>query len=578
MSASALGFVVVCTLRNRVARQLARLRQPRYAVAMLVGVAFFWMIYFQPSDRRGASAASPTMSASMLTLFAAGLGATVLFWWLRGGVASALAFQPAEVQFLFTAPLGRRALIAYRIARSQLLILFNALIWMVLLRQWGVSLSAPLRFFAVWALLTTLSLHRLGTALVQVEPLTPWRRTARLVARGVAIVIAVTFVAGLVPVLRAIPTMESGAARTLMDAVSVPPSSWALAPFALLMAPMSASGAMEWGVAFAPVLALIAVHLAWVLSMNVRFEEAAATASTELAQRIAAIRGRRGLSGAAAPTATAKSARRRIPLRPTGNPMFALVWKNTMALIRGGGGATILRLAAFAVAALFVVPAIMQGTSGVDTEASTVIGWMPMIMMIAVSFFVGPRMLRNDLRHDLPSLSLLKTYPLSGSQVVLAELLSPTIALTAFQLVLIVAASVALPAEARETLSGTMLVAALLVTPIVLVAVNATNLVIQNGVTLAFPGWVRLGMDTGGLEAMGQNLLVMIATMVALMVALIVPVIAGGVVFVSMQSTYGSLTVVVAILAGAVTMLVQVWGLLIGLGRVFERTEPSGLL
>ena len=578
MSASALGFVVVRTLRNRVARQFARLRQPRYAVAMLVGVAFFWMVYLQPSDARNAAAAPPTMSGAVRTLFAAGLGATILFWWLRGGVASALAFQPAEVQFLFTAPLSRRALIAYRVARSQLMILFNALIWMVLLRQWGSPLSPPLRFLAVWALFTALSLHRLGAALVQVEPITGGRRTVRLAARAMSIALAVTFVAGLVPALRAIPSMEGGTAHTLLAAVTVPPSSWALAPFALLMAPISASGTAAWRVAFASVLAVIVVHLAWVLSTNVRFEEAAATASTELAQRIAAIRARRSVSGATAPAATAKSVRHRIPLRPTGNPMIALVWKNTMALIRGGGGATILRLAALAVAAMFVVPAIMQGGAGADVESSTVIGWMPMIMMLAVSFLVGPRMLRNDLRHDLPSLTLLKTYPLSGAQVVLAELLSPVIALTAFQLVLIVAASMALPAEARQMLPGTQLVASLLVTPFVLVAVNATNLVIQNGVALAFPSWVRLGMDTGGLEAMGQNLLVMVATMLALMVSIIVPAIVGGLVFVGMQSTYGAFTVVVAILAGAVTMLVQVWGLVMGLGRVFERTEPSGLI
>jgi len=53
---------------------------------------------------------------------------------------------------------------------------------------------------------------------------------------------------------------------------------------------------------------------------------------------------------------------------------------------------------------------------------------------------LGPLAVRNDLRQDLAYLPVLRTFPLPGHRVVLAEVLSPTLALSAVQLALILTA------------------------------------------------------------------------------------------------------------------------------------------
>src|SRR4030095_8240768 len=86
--------------------------------------------------------------------------------WTFGSERRALAFSPAEVTFLFPAPLTRRALIHYKIARLQLLIVLNVAIWPLLLsRQTGVA--GWRRAVALWVLLSTIALHRTGAALVR---------------------------------------------------------------------------------------------------------------------------------------------------------------------------------------------------------------------------------------------------------------------------------------------------------------------------------------------------------------------------------------------------------------------------
>ena len=80
----------------------------------------------------------------------------------------ALAFQPAEVQFLFAAPLSRRALLCYKIARGQLPLFVSALIWVVLMQRWGLTLAAPMRFATAVMALT--SSRRLVTPVASRSP------------------------------------------------------------------------------------------------------------------------------------------------------------------------------------------------------------------------------------------------------------------------------------------------------------------------------------------------------------------------------------------------------------------------
>ena len=128
-----LWYLISRTTVNRLIRQLKRVRSPRYAVAMLVGVLFVssWLWNTGSAGRMpgGADPLGPMRAVYGAVPFLLLLG--TMYVWFSRDTLLVLAFQPAEVQLLFPAPMSRRVLLAYRVARLQLLVLPNAIFWMV---------------------------------------------------------------------------------------------------------------------------------------------------------------------------------------------------------------------------------------------------------------------------------------------------------------------------------------------------------------------------------------------------------------------------------------------------------------
>jgi len=290
----AFAFLVVRSVRNRVVRQAGRVRNPRYALAIVFGLAYIWFAFLHgPVRHPGMPDVRHTINAALGSMLAIALALTVLLYWLGIGVNGALAFQPAEVGLLFPAPVSRHALIAYKVVRNQLLLGFSCLIWMVLIRNWGVSLNAPMRYATAWGALSVLSLHRLGAALMQV-PTTRGARWSVWLPRLLAGAAIAALGLGIGRAATGFSHLEfTDAMHGIGVALQSPPASWALAPFRIVLAPLSASTPAAWASSFAIVVAIVAAHMVWVVAMDIPFEEVAATASAAMAQRRAAFRERR---------------------------------------------------------------------------------------------------------------------------------------------------------------------------------------------------------------------------------------------------------------------------------------------
>ena len=567
---NALAFLIARTVRNRFVAQFKRVKTPRYAVGLLIGIGYIWLVFL----RRGAVGVASgnvgnPVGSTLSTVAGFGLTVVIIFWWLRGGVQGSLAFQPAEVQFLFTAPVTRRALLTYKIVRSQLLIIINAVIWAFLIRRWGVSLPGPERFATAWGFFTVLSLHRLGTALVQLPPLRGPRKAVLIAAKLLAVAAIVAIAMGAIPVLRQWGSIDfSDGFAVFKRTLDLPPQRYILLPMHLVIAPLMASAFEQWVRAFAVVVGIVALHLAWVLSMRVPFEEAATAASAEMAKRIAAFKDRR--AGGSAAIVTVKVKRDWLPLAPLGRPTIAIIWKNTLALTRAGS----LQSAVVLVVLLAVITRVISATSHGAADAELA---LPYLILAAFALVMGPRAVRNDLRQDLPNLPLLKTYPLSGADLVLAEMASPTLVLAIFQGLMLVVAYFVLPAAVRAKFDATTTIVAFVLVPLGLLAVNAVSIGIQNGAAVLFPGWVRLGPDAGGLEAMGQNLLLTFGSMLALVIALIVPVgVTVGAAFLG-GPAHGAPAFAVAGVIAIAVLVGEIWWLVGALGRVFEKMDPAAL-
>src|SRR5690606_14651757 len=84
-------------------------------------------------------------------------------------------------QFLFPAPVSRRALIHAKLVRTQFAILLNTLIFTILFRGGGGSGEGWRRGIALWIGFSVVALHRLGASIVRANAIehgrTGWRRS-----------------------------------------------------------------------------------------------------------------------------------------------------------------------------------------------------------------------------------------------------------------------------------------------------------------------------------------------------------------------------------------------------------------
>ena len=453
-------FLVGTTLRNRLFQRLRRLRHPRYLIGFLIGIAYIWGVFLRPYP---ASVAGPPGRSGLalgdLPLRLASLGLTLFVarWWLFESGTPVLAFAPSEVQFLFPAPLRRRDLLTYKLVTAQMQLLISAAVVAIFSARWDQSMPMALRLVAAWVLLMTLYLHHLGASLVRVGITQTRPGTKRPLLAVAVVVVGATIL--LVGLARAWPTM-SGAAdlRGGLAAAGVVLHGAALAtvlwPFRAALAPMFASAPAAWARAVAFAVPLLVAHYVWVLRMNVPFEEAAADASAALAHRIRVMR-QRMLGGTGVEPRNGPVTRRRaawFALPSSGQPSVAIVWKNIVALQRRGWRS--IWPAAVFIVAMGVASSTGHG-SWTDSAAVAVAAgaaWLAWALAI-----LGPMTFQNDLRQDVAYLAVLRTYPLSGVRIVVAEVASSVIPLLVAQLGLITFACIVCPRpgdRARSTIRG----------------------------------------------------------------------------------------------------------------------------
>ena len=101
-------------------------------VGFLLGAAYFAMIFTRPGGRSGRAPASLKLPAEggdlLLLAGAAALAVVALLLWLFRKGQPSLGLSETEIQFLFPAPVSRRALLHYALLKAQLPVLFSALI------------------------------------------------------------------------------------------------------------------------------------------------------------------------------------------------------------------------------------------------------------------------------------------------------------------------------------------------------------------------------------------------------------------------------------------------------------------
>jgi hypothetical protein len=173
------------------------------------------------------------------------------------------------------------------------------------------------------------------------------------------------------------------------------------------------------------------------------------------------------------------------------------------------------------------------------------------------------------------NITALKLLPLNGRTIVAAEVLSVVVPLALLQYALVAVSALSMlfiadpPFGVAET--ATLLAGAL---PAIVVF-NAAFVTIQNAAPVLFPAWTKLGaLTSGGMEAMGQMMIVVALVLLLLAIMLLVPGgVAAGIIF--SGRSHLSAAVIVGLTGGTILLGAEVAVLVTILGRVLQRTEPS---
>jgi hypothetical protein len=569
---SPLVYLTLCSMRNRASVRLRRLREPRYLLGSVVGIAYFALVFYRPSSRRPRSGAAAGVLDQMAhSQTAVPIAAVVLLvllalaWLWPSSRRPALAFTRADVQWLFTAPIERWRLVRYKVLRSQLGAFFGSAVVTLFMRP--ATLPQAWTFLLGFALITAvINLHLTGISLTRVREGIADRGVVSRWLPGAIVAAAVAIVAGdVVMRWQAIAAAAAGD-DDVMSAIgrllSSGPSGVVLWPLAMLARLPLSRSPLDFATALPWTMVVIGLNYVWVLRTDAPFEEG----SAELSEKLARVR-KEGAKALRAPRPVVATP---FPLAPRGALETAILWKNLISMGRFLSWTTFVRFVP-----AVIVPVVLLARGGGGGPRADVLAFAS-LMVVTITVWLGPQITRADLRQDLSNLAVLRTWPLRGATLVRGEVLAPALVLVAVAWTALLAATIfSTYGSARMQIDNpwSYLIASMAIAP----GVILIQLLVQNALAVTFPSWVTIGPARGGIDVMGQRMLLMVGSILALLVAALPAAIVGGILFVALRWLTGGAPIVLPGLAAAAVLLGEA---LVGselVGAIFDRTDVTAL-
>ncbi len=577
---SALVFLLTRSTWNAVLARLRRLKNPKYLLGTIVGGFYFYSVFYRQAFASRATRALGGRSSAadwnlppelVLDLASLLLLLVVLFGaWIFPASRAALAFTEAEMAFLLPGPVSRSTLIRFKLLKSQLGLLFLALLFGFLRgRMLHDGSAAWIHVLGWWLLLSLLQMHRLGASFALTRLYERGLSTTKRRLLGLAVVAVI--LAGLAawhaalppaPELRALTT-AGVLFRYLGEFVQSGPAPWLLWPFKLMLRPSFALDALGFAAAVGPALLVLAAHYFWVTRSDVAFEEA----SIALSQRRAALQQavREGRKRIKPPATDAREPL--FALAPMGWVPLAFVWKHFLQM---GGRRALRRTAWIVLAVLGIATALTHSRyASVASPILSTIGTMG----LWVSLIIFAALAAQSVQREMGAAEVIKTYPVPGFQFVLGHLLGPALHATALQWVaLSLCVSDVGRILANYKMGG---LAAIFVGALFLPALNLLLSLVPTAAPLLFPGWFRPG-EGASFEATGLRVVSFFGQLLFVLLALFPVVLAASAVgFVAYTFTGISLAAISSISIAGIMVTVEAWVGVQLLGKIVDRYDPT---
>jgi hypothetical protein len=401
-------------------------------------------------------------------------------------------FTPAEVSFLFPGPFGRRGLLLYKVLSMLLIGLPTAAVMVLFIgvyASWLLAAFIGVVLVFVFIELFSMAINLLGAAL-----------GARLFSRARKALAVVVGVAALA-VVRIIMAPYAHEVRDRFSVLVASPT-WQVASTPLRCF-FDAFLARTWGELAGPTAVGLLVNvllLGVVLRLDANYLEASAATSARVYARLQRLK-RGGLAGDGA--GGGALLRFSLPAFPYWGGIGPTLWRQSTTALRGLGRL----LVVLAIVSVLMLVPLTSGDSGADPglKLATILLWLTIFLTTLVPF---------DFRGDIDRIALLKTLPLPAWRLAVGQLLTPTLLLSAIQWAFLALMVPLVPDSGEWTISPLML--AVFVLPL-----NFLQFALDNLLFLLFPSRL-VASSPGDFQALGRNVLFMLAK-VAILILVSLP-------------------------------------------------------
>lgn len=531
----ALFRLVIQSFVGRIRRSLRLAKQPKYLFGALVGFAYFGSLFFRhiPFNQGPNSfeRAGDDLFFGVQVMAAIAMAVYLSFAWAFLPKRPSFSLREPELNLLMTGPLSRRQVLQYVVFKSIPGILLSVIVLSVFISR-GSPLDKAVQGVGMFALFWLWDLHSKAKSLwrLRLDELPPWKaRFRRSVMFGFLAVFWVVTVLALVELGKVayeiISQLEAfneealgGIVRGIRERYEESYLRYLLAPLVWLTGPyfLREGSVLSWSWLY--IFGVVAAHYLWVVTSKTRFEELLLER-----ERVRAMSGPGKRSARFLRLKENHRVKQPFRLLSQGRREVAVFFKHLVLITRRSW--LFFFLIWLAVVLFCVALQVILGSPKGLRVTMFVIG----IVAITVFPSFGAMMWGNGFRKDLRYIETLRTWPLTGRQMVRGQIMAPYLQTCA---AILLGIGICLGAElgvilanllgrsmatsiipddllAHAALPSLVVMLGLIATVIpITLSVAAVSSVLEATSVLLFPGWVLASeKGRGDIASMGQKIL-----------------------------------------------------------------------
>jgi hypothetical protein len=441
--------------RLRGGRGVATLIGTLFLIALLVGPQVMRYVTLRDVEQIGAMAADARLFGPPAILL------LVLLTSASGG----FLFKPAEIQFLFPAPVGRRELLIYN-ALSKLRVQVLSGLWLSIF----TLPYAPLWYGAVMATCLTLAFWQLAAQNIGLLLATIEQRLGSRARKAIMLAVAGLLLAGIAVAFVRVPE-GTGPLATIEAVASWSPLRWLSWPLRPLVEIYVAETPMDLALWAGVSIALLALLIGAMTLFDVAYAESAIARAQKVQRALERVRS----GGSPFAARGVKRGRLHVPRLPYWGGAGPVAWRQLQELTRNYRGVLVMGVMVFLFIGMFELMPRFATPEGAPRPA------MPAPIMLGVIAFMLPMMTMQgafDFRRDLSRMAVLKSLPVPDFALALGQIIPTTLLICFWELIAVVVISMTANAVDWRVLAAILPG---------LVPLNATLVAVDNILFLLMP-------------------------------------------------------------------------------------------